>query len=95
MSPPRAVEFWFEFASTYSYPASQRVAAVARTRGTPIVWRAFLLGPVFHGQGWNDSPFNLYPVKGRYMRSMSRSAYDSARASQSTPCARYGAGASA
>ena len=67
MSPPRAVEFWFEFASTYSYPASQRVAAVARARGTPIVWRAFLLGPVFHGQGWDDSPFNIYPVKGRYM----------------------------
>ena len=27
-----SVDFWFEFASTYSYPASQRVAAVARAR---------------------------------------------------------------
>jgi 2-hydroxychromene-2-carboxylate isomerase len=67
MSPPAAVEFWFEFASTYSYPASQRVEAVAAERGVPIVWRAFLLGPIFHEQGWNDSPFNIYPVKGRYM----------------------------
>jgi 2-hydroxychromene-2-carboxylate isomerase len=26
-----------------------------------------LLGPVFAAQGWRDSPFNLYPAKGRYM----------------------------
>jgi 2-hydroxychromene-2-carboxylate isomerase len=67
MSAPAAVEFWFEFASTYSYPASQRIEALAAERGVPVVWRAFLLGPIFHEQGWNDSPFNLYPVKGRYM----------------------------
>jgi 2-hydroxychromene-2-carboxylate isomerase len=65
MSTP--LEFWFEFASTYSYPASQRVEAVARAAGVALVWRPFLLGPVFRAQGWNDSPFNIYPVKGRYM----------------------------
>jgi len=27
----------------------------------------FLLGPIFSAQGWNDSPFNVYPAKGRYM----------------------------
>lgn len=32
-----------------------------------VAWRAFLLGPIFAEQGWNDSPFNLYPAKGRYM----------------------------
>ena len=32
-----------------------------------LVWRPFLLGPIFADQGWDDSPFNLYPVKGRYM----------------------------
>jgi 2-hydroxychromene-2-carboxylate isomerase len=26
-----------------------------------------LLGPIFAGQGWRDSPFNIYPAKGRYM----------------------------
>lgn len=62
-----AVEFWFEFASTYSYPAAMRIEQVAAERGIPIVWQPFLLGPIFAAQGWGDSPFNLYPAKGRYM----------------------------
>ncbi len=64
--PPR-LEFWFEFASTYSYPAAARVEALAAERGVALVWRPFLLGPIFRAQGWNDSPFNLQPAKGRYM----------------------------
>ncbi len=60
-------EFWFEFASTYSYPAAMRIEKLAAARGVPLVWRSFLLGPIFREQGWNDSPFNLYPAKGRYM----------------------------
>ncbi len=60
-------EFWYEFASTYSYPAAMRVEALAAERGVALVWRPFLLGPLFAAQGWRDSPFNLYPVKGRYM----------------------------
>jgi 2-hydroxychromene-2-carboxylate isomerase len=62
-----AFELWFEFASTYSYPAVARIAAVAATAHVRIVWRPFLLGPIFRSQGWNDSPFNIYPAKGRYM----------------------------
>ncbi|RIK89568.1 MAG: 2-hydroxychromene-2-carboxylate isomerase [Proteobacteria bacterium] len=61
------VEFWFEFASTYSYPAAERVEAAAASAGVALAWRPFLLGPIFRAQGWNDSPFNLYPAKGRYM----------------------------
>lgn len=61
------VEFWFEFGSTYSYPAAMRVEALAAGSGTPLRWRAFLLGPIFRAQGWDNSPFNLYPAKGRYM----------------------------
>jgi 2-hydroxychromene-2-carboxylate isomerase len=61
------VDFWFEFASTYSYPAAMRVEALAAERGLVVAWRPFLLGPIFAAQNWNDSPFNLYPVKGRYM----------------------------
>jgi 2-hydroxychromene-2-carboxylate isomerase len=61
------LEFWFEFASTYSYPAALRVEDVARAGGVGVVWRPFLLGPIFREQGWDDSPFNLYPAKGRYM----------------------------
>ena len=68
-----AIQFWFEFASTYSYPAAMRIEAAAAARGVAVEWKAFLLGPIFRSQGWNDSPFNLYPVKGRYMwRDLSR-----------------------
>jgi 2-hydroxychromene-2-carboxylate isomerase len=65
--PAAPLEFWFEFGSTYSYPAAMRVERVAREHGRRVVWRAFLLGPIFGAQGWQDSPFNLYPVKGAYM----------------------------
>jgi 2-hydroxychromene-2-carboxylate isomerase len=60
-------EFWYEFASSYSYPAAMRVEALAAERGVALAWRPFLLGPLFAAQGWRDSPFNLYPAKGRYM----------------------------
>jgi 2-hydroxychromene-2-carboxylate isomerase len=63
----RTVEFWYEFASTYSYPAAMRIERLAKEAGVAIVWRPFLLGPIFARQGWSDSPFNLYPVKGAYM----------------------------
>ena len=58
------LEFWFEFASTYSYPAAMRIERAAAENGVELEWRAFLLGPIFAAQGWNDSPFNLYPAKG-------------------------------
>jgi len=61
------LDFWFEFASTYSYPAAMRVEKLANAAGVSVRWRPFLLGPIFGAQGWNDSPFNIYPVKGKYM----------------------------
>jgi 2-hydroxychromene-2-carboxylate isomerase len=61
------IEFWFEFASTYSYPAAFAVEERAKARGVRVVWRAFLLAPIFGAQGMKDSPFNIYPVKGAYM----------------------------
>jgi 2-hydroxychromene-2-carboxylate isomerase len=64
---PTNVEFFFEFASTYSYPAAMRIDAVAAASGVTVRWRPFLLGPIFKAQGWETSPFNLYPDKGRYM----------------------------
>jgi len=70
-----AIEVWFELASPYSYLGVSRVEDVARAAGVPIAWRPFLLGPIFQKQGWSDSPFNLYPAKGRYMwRDMERLA---------------------
>jgi 2-hydroxychromene-2-carboxylate isomerase len=65
--PSPAVDFWFEFASTYSYPAAARIRALAADRGIRVNYRPFLLGPIFKAQGWETSPFNIYEAKGRYM----------------------------
>jgi 2-hydroxychromene-2-carboxylate isomerase len=71
------IELWFDFASTYSYPAAVRLEALARDASVRVEYKPFLLGPLFQRQGWNDSPFNLYPVKGRYMwRDMDRVCAD-------------------
>ena len=61
------MDFWFEFGSTYSYPAALRVEKIAADCGVELRWRPFLLGPIFKDQGWSDSPFNIYAAKGRYM----------------------------
>jgi 2-hydroxychromene-2-carboxylate isomerase len=61
------IRFWFDFASTYSHVAALRIEEAAGARGIEIDWSPFLLGPIFQRQGWNDSPFNLYPARGRYM----------------------------
>jgi len=60
------ITFWFEFASTYSYIAAERM----RARGAvppAVTWRPFLLGPIFKEQGLTTSPFVTWPVKGAYM----------------------------
>jgi 2-hydroxychromene-2-carboxylate isomerase len=73
ISPTRPLQFWFEFASTYSYLAAARIERLAEKANIRVEWRPFLLGPIFREQGWDDSPFNIYPVKGRYMwRDMER-----------------------
>jgi 2-hydroxychromene-2-carboxylate isomerase len=69
------VEFWYDFASTYSYLTAMRIEEAADKAGVGLLWRPFLLGPVFAAQGWTTSPFNLFPGKGRYMwRDMEREA---------------------
>lgn len=71
------IDFWFEFASTYSYLTSQRIGALADELGVEVRWRPFLLGPIFAAQGWTNTPFNLYPAKGRNMwRDMERLTAD-------------------
>ncbi len=67
------IEFWFEFASTYSYLSAMRLPQAAARAGVTIRWRAFLLGPIMAAQGWHTSPFNIYAAKGNYMwRDMAR-----------------------
>jgi 2-hydroxychromene-2-carboxylate isomerase len=62
------MQFWFEFASTYSYVAALRVEDECRRAGVELEYRPFLLGPIFSELlGIKDSPFNVQPVRGRYM----------------------------
>ncbi len=61
------LEFWFDFGSTYSYVSAARIEEETEAAGVPVSWKPFLLGPIFKEQGWDDSPFNVYPAKGRYM----------------------------
>ncbi len=63
----RKLEFWYDFASSYSYLTAVRIEAAAQKAGVAIVYRPFLLGPIFKAQGWTTSPFNLFPAKGQYM----------------------------
>lgn len=71
--PKPTLEFSFDFASTYSYVAAMRIAPLAEQAGVIVHWRPILLGPIFQSQGLDNSPFNLFPVKGRYMwRDMER-----------------------
>ncbi len=65
---PPALEFWFEFASTYSYVGAMRIEEECARAGVALRWKPFLLGPLFTEQlGIQDSPFNVHPVRGRYM----------------------------
>jgi 2-hydroxychromene-2-carboxylate isomerase len=61
------LDFWFDFASTYSYPAAMRIGPAAAKAGVALRFRPFLLGPIFKSQGWDTSPFSIYEAKGRYM----------------------------
>jgi 2-hydroxychromene-2-carboxylate isomerase len=65
--PAPILDFWFDFASTYSYPTAMRIPPLAREAGIEVRFRPFLLGAIFKAQGWDTSPFNLYPAKGRNM----------------------------
>ena len=64
--PASRIEFWFEFGSNYSYLSVMRIEAAAAERGVRILWKPFLLGPIFKELGWDTSPFVLQKEKGAY-----------------------------
>jgi 2-hydroxychromene-2-carboxylate isomerase len=65
--PPQAVlEFWFEFGSNYSYLTVMRIEKAAAAHGVKLIWRPFLLGPIFTSFDWTSSPFVLQKEKGAY-----------------------------
>ena len=70
---PKAIEFWFEFGSNYSYLSVMRIDDLARRCDVRIVWKPFLLGPIFRDLGFETSPFLLQKEKGAYVwRDMAR-----------------------
>ena len=58
------LEFWFDFASNYSYLSVMRIRQLAPDG---VIWRPFLLGPIFKDAGWDNSPFVLQKNKGDYV----------------------------
>lgn len=61
------IEIWFDFASNYSYLSVMRIEELARARGVAVIWRPFLLGPVFKSIGMDNSPFVTQKLKGAYV----------------------------
>lgn len=53
--PSPEIDFWFEFGSTYSYLSVMRIDDEARRRGVRIIWKPFLLGPIFRALGMESS----------------------------------------
>jgi len=67
------IEFWFDFASNYSYMSVMRIEQEAARWGVTMKWRPFLLGPIFKSFGWSNSPFVLQTWKTEYVwRDMER-----------------------
>lgn len=61
------IDFWYEFASPYSYLAATRVNELAEGQGVAVRWRPFLLGAIFKMHKLKVRPMELLPVKTRYM----------------------------
>lgn len=70
-----SLDFYYDFASTYSYLAAARIGALAEAAGVEVHWRPILLGAIFAARGLTTSPFAAEPDKGRHMwRDMERLA---------------------
>jgi 2-hydroxychromene-2-carboxylate isomerase len=67
MDQQPTLEFWFDYASNYSYLSVMRMRKLIADAGIAVRWRPFLLGPIFKEAGWNNSPFVIQKDKGAYM----------------------------
>lgn len=62
-----AIQFFYDFTSTYSYLAAMRMEEVAADEGVEIEWKPFLLGPIFADAGLQGTPNLSSPAKGSFM----------------------------
>ena len=60
------IELFFDFASTYSYPAVMTAERCAAQHGVAVSLRPILLGPIFAAQGYTQPPFLQFSAKGAY-----------------------------
>ncbi|MEM7208359.1 MAG: 2-hydroxychromene-2-carboxylate isomerase [Pseudomonadota bacterium] len=69
----KAVQFYFDFTSPYSYIASRRIDEIAQRHGRAVEWHPILLGAVFKITGMK--PLLDMPMMGDYTRNdIARSA---------------------
>lgn len=61
------LDFYYDFASPYSYLAACRIEAMAELAGIRVDWRPFLLGPIFAAKGMKTSPLASDPQKNAHM----------------------------
>lgn len=67
MKSASVIEFWYEFASPYSYLAAARIERLVAGRPIRLDWRPFLLGPIFRQRAHDPSPYqNPSPAQRRY-----------------------------
>ncbi|OGP59756.1 MAG: 2-hydroxychromene-2-carboxylate isomerase [Deltaproteobacteria bacterium RBG_13_61_14] len=61
----KQIEFFYDFASPYSYLASTRMEGLEKRTGAPVIWRPFALGHVFKEAG--NAMTASIPAKAKYM----------------------------
>jgi 2-hydroxychromene-2-carboxylate isomerase len=66
--PQPSLDFFYDFASPYACLSALRIRALGHSREVSIRWRPFLLGPIFRSEGLQDSPLNVFPLRGAYAR---------------------------
>ncbi len=63
------MEFWYDFASPYSWMAAERIGDLAAAAGVDVRWRPFLIGPILRLRPDNPSPVqNAPPAQRTYRR---------------------------
>ncbi len=64
-----SIEFWYDFASPYSYMAAERIGRLAADAGVVVRWQPFVIGPILklrpgHASATQDAP----PAQKAYRR---------------------------
>src|SRR4051794_24224514 len=69
MAAGTTAEVWFDYASPYFYLTAERIDALATRAGVTVLWRPFLLGPIFARRPNHPTPFqDPTPDEARYRK---------------------------